>query len=96
MFEHLNHAANATSSSRPCRERHHLRRSLPLGSDARTAHPNAGAPEVIEQRVRATFDAIARADTATLSGLLSDSLRWFSPTSGAVYNKPQLLGAPTA
>jgi hypothetical protein len=68
-------------------------RSAPMLAQA---HPNAGAPEVIEQRVRATFDAIARADTATLSGLLSDSLRWFSPTSGAVYNKPQLLGAPTA
>ena len=57
------------------------------------AHPSAGAPADIDQRVRATFDAIARADTAALGGFLSDSLRWFSPTSGAVYNKPQLLGA---
>lgn len=58
----------------------------------RTA-PNAGTPKIVTERLRATFDAIARADTTTLDGLLSDSLRWFSPTSGAVYSKPQLLGA---
>lgn len=55
--------------------------------------PTTGAPDLIEQRVRATFEAIAHADTATLAGLLSDSLRWISPTSGAVIGKAQLLGA---
>lgn len=54
---------------------------------------NAGTPDVVGQRVRATFDAIARADTAALGGLLSDSLRWLSPTTGAVYDRPQLLAA---
>ena len=55
--------------------------------------PGANALGVVEQRVRATFDAIARDDTAALGSLLSDSLRWISPTTGAVYRKPQLLGA---
>jgi Domain of unknown function (DUF4440) len=50
-------------------------------------------PGITDQRVRATFEAIAHADTMALSGLLSDSLRWISPTSGAVLRKSQLLGA---
>lgn len=50
-------------------------------------------PELTPQRVKATFEAIAHADTAALSSLLSDSLRWISPTSGQVLRKPQLLGA---
>lgn len=55
--------------------------------------PSSAVPGEIEQRVRTTFDAIARADSAALGDLLSDSLRWLSPTSGAVYGKSQLLGA---
>jgi hypothetical protein len=60
---------------------------------SRPAALNANAPTVVAGRLHATFDAIARRDSATLGTLLSDSLRWFSVTSGAVYTKRQLLGA---
>lgn len=55
--------------------------------------PGTGISGIVTQRLRATFDAIARADTSALSRLLSDSLHWFSPSSGAVYTKAQLVGA---
>ncbi len=57
------------------------------------AEPSADTPGIVAQRVRATFNAIAGADTTTLGGILSDSLRWFSPSSGAVYTKSQLVRA---
>ena len=76
-------AAAAVLGSNGCRP---LRRpgSSPVAPDA---------PHLTEQHVKATFHAIARADTQALSGLLSDCVRWISPTSGAVLSKPQLLVA---
>ncbi len=65
-------------------------RSAPLAVRAEASADTRG---IVTQRVRATFDAIARADTTTLGGLLSGSVRWFSPSSGAVYTRSQLVGA---
>lgn len=65
-------------------------------SQLHTVDQGAALPhglQLTEQRVSSTYEAISRADTEALRALLSDSLRWISPTSGAVLRKPQLLGA---
>ena len=55
--------------------------------------PDIGTPDTVAARLHDTFSAIAQRDTTRLRGLLSDSLRWLSVSTGAVYSKPRLLGA---